>query len=150
MGKRRVQCRWPPNTERLAILRYIEGYIFQTSCTVLGQRWRARRSRWQRLRARWPRGRGCLWMVMHMLWIGRRSGVKNHLHDRIRRGFGRNHNFAVVVICTLTAMERTFETDYAYAHHFINWYEGDAHTTASQLAYPVMRTDFLQFECRRA
>jgi len=51
---------------------------------------------------------------------------------------------------TLTAMERTFETDYAYAHHFINGYEGDVRTTASQLAYPGMRTDFLQFECRRA
>ena len=57
---------------------------------------------------------------------------------------------AVPWTSTLTAMERTFETDYAYAHHFINGYEGDARTTASQLAYPGMRTDFLQFECRRA
>ena len=75
--------------------------------------------------------------------MGRRSGVKNHLHDRIRRGFGRNRNFAVVAICTLTAMERTFETDYAYAHHFINGYEGGARTPASQLTYPAMRTRFL-------
>ena len=50
----------------------------------------------------------------------------------------------------LTTMERAFETDYAYAHHFMNGYEGDARTTASQLAYRVMRTGFLQFECRRA
>ena len=45
-------------------------------------------------------------------------------------------------------MERAFETDYAYAHHFINGYEGGARTTASQLAYRVMRTGFLQFGCR--
>jgi hypothetical protein len=51
---------------------------------------------------------------------------------------------------TPTTMERTFETDYAYAHHFINGYEGSARTTASQLAYPVMRTTFLQFECKGA
>ena len=45
-------------------------------------------------------------------------------------------------------MERAFETDYAYAHHFMNGYEGGARTTASQLAYRVMRTGFLQFGCR--
>ena len=50
----------------------------------------------------------------------------------------------------LTTMERAFQTDYAYAHHFMNGYEGGARTTASELAYRVMRTGFLQFECRRA
>ena len=89
-------------------------------------------------------------MGMHILLTGRRSGVKNHLRDRIRRGFVPNRNLAVRRTYVLTTMERAFETDYAYAYHFINGYEGGARTTASQLAYRVMCTGFLQFECRRA
>ena len=38
-------------------------------------------------------------------------------------------------IYTLTDMEREFQTDFAHVHHFINGYEGDARTNASQLAY---------------
>ena len=120
------------------------------SFSELNERRWARRGRWQRLRARRPRSRVWVWMGMHILWTGRRSGVKNHLRDRIRRGFVPNRNLAVRRTYVLTTMERAFETDYAYAHHFMNGYEGGARTTASQLAYRVMCTGFLQFECRRA